>query len=143
MDVTGLRRALAGVRGIHAIRILLDTHVAIWFFEDPARLTNEAREAVEDSANVSFLSAASVWEWALKQALGRLSTPTALDVGAARAGFQELPVTWAHGRAAATLPALHGDPFDRMLVAQAAVEGLVLLTRDPLVAQYPIATMPA
>jgi len=141
VDVTRLRRAPAGVRGIHAIRLLLDTHVAIWFFEDPGLLTNEAREVVEDSANVSYLSAASVWEWALKQALGRISTPTELDAGAVRAGFEELPVTWAHGRAAAALPALHGDPFDRILVAQATLEDLVLLTRDRRVAQYPIATM--
>lgn len=143
MDVTGLRRAPAGVRGIHPIRLLLDTHVVIWFYEDPSLLTSEAREALEDSANVAYVSAASVWEWALKQALGRISTPTELDAGAVRAGFQELPVTWAHGRAAATLPALHSDPFDRMLVAQATVEGLVLVTRDRRVAQYPIATMSA
>jgi len=104
-------------------------------------LTNEAREAIEDSTNISYLSAASVWEWALKRALGRISTPSALEVGAVRAGFQELPVTWAHGTAAAALPALHSDPFDRMLVAQANVEDLVLVTRDRRVAQYPIATM--
>ena len=106
-------------------------------------LTNEAREAVEDSTNVSYLSAASVWEWALEQALGRISTPSGLDVGAVRAGLQELPVTWAHGQAAAALPALHSDPFDRMLVAQAKVEDLVLITRDRRITEYPIATMPA
>ncbi len=143
MDVAGLRRALARVRGIHAIRLLLDTHVAIWFFEDPALLASEAREAVEDSANVPYLSAASVWEWALKQALGRISTPAELDAGAVRAGFHELPVTWAHGRAAAALPVLHADPFDRMLVAQAVAEDLVLVTRDRLITQYSVATMPA
>ncbi|MDQ3380214.1 MAG: type II toxin-antitoxin system VapC family toxin [Actinomycetota bacterium] len=143
MDVTRLRRALARVRGIHAIRLLLDTHVAIWFFEDPALLANEAREALEDSVNPAYVSAASVWEWALKQALGRISTPAELDTGAIRAGFHELPVTWAHGRSAADLPLLHADPFDRMLVAQALAEDLVLLTRDRLITQYPVATMPA
>jgi PIN domain nuclease of toxin-antitoxin system len=125
------------------VRLLLDTHVAIWFFEDPALLTEEARVAIEDSGNASFLSAASVWEWAVKNALGKISMSITLDAGASRAGFEELPVTWAHGRAAATLPAMHGDPFDRMLVAQAIAEDLVLVTRDRLVAQYPVATMPA
>ena len=125
------------------MRLLLDTHVAIWFFEDPALLTEEARVAIEDSGNASFLSAASVWEWAVKNALGKISMSITLDAGATRAGFEELPVTWAHGRAAATLPAMHGDPFDRMLVAQAIAEDLVLLTRDRLVAQYPVQTMRA
>lgn len=125
------------------MRLLLDTHVAIWFFEDPALLTEEARVAIEDSGNAAFLSAASVWEWAVKNALGKISMSITLDAGATRAGFEELPVTWAHGRAAAALPALHTDPFDRMLVAQAGVEHLVLLTRDRLVAQYPVQTMRA
>ena len=125
------------------MRLLLDTHVAIWFFEDPALLADEARTAVEDPGNGSFLSAASVWEWALKLSLGRISMPGALDAGAVRAGFEELPVTWRHGRAAAALPPLHSDPFDRMLVAQARTEDLVLITRDPLILQYDVATMSA
>lgn len=125
------------------MRLLLDTHIAIWFFQDPALLTVEARAAIEDPGNASFLSAASVWEWAIKNALGKISMPITLDEGADRAGFEELPVTWAHGRVAAALPMLHADPFDRMLVAQAAVEDLVIVTRDRQVAQYPIPTMPA
>lgn len=125
------------------MRLLLDTHVAIWFFEDPALLADEARDAIEDPTNGSFLSAASVWEWALEHSLGRISMPEALDVGAARAGVEELPVTWAHGRAAAGLPPVHRDPFDRMLVAQALAEDLVLVTRDPLIPRYDVATMPA
>lgn len=125
------------------MRLLLDTHVAIWFFEAPALVADEARQAIEDSGNRIYLSAASVWESAVKQSLGRISLPEALDVGAVRAGFEELHVTWAHGRAAATLPAMHSDPFDRMLVAQAIAEDLVLVTRDRLVAQYPVQTMRA
>jgi len=123
------------------VRLLLDTHVAIWYFEDPALLVDDARRAVQDPRNVSYLSAASVWEAAVKQSLGRISLPEPLDVGAVRAGFDELAVTCAHGRAAAALPAMHGDPFDRMLVAQAAEENLVLLTRDPLLTQYRVPTM--
>jgi len=125
------------------VRLLLDTHVAIWFFEDPALIADEARLAIEDPSNVSYLSAASVWEWAVKQSLGRISLPEAIDVGAVRAGFEELPVTWAHGRAAAALPAMHSDPFDRMLVAQAIEGGFVLVTRDAKITQYGVATMSA
>ncbi|MGH3066732.1 MAG: type II toxin-antitoxin system VapC family toxin [Gaiellaceae bacterium] len=125
------------------MRLLLDTHVAIWFFDDPTLVADDAREAIGDPTNRAFLSAASVWEIALKRSLGRITMPDGLDVGATRAGIEELPVTWAHGRAAAELPPVHRDPFDRMLVAQAMLENLVLVTRDPLVMQYDIGTMHA
>ncbi len=125
------------------MKLLLDTHVAIWFLEDPAQLADEAREALEQPGVRGYLSAASVWEVSLKEAKGQISLPEPLEAGAARVGLLELPVTWAHGRAAAVLPPVHRDPFDRMLVAQAATEDLVLLTRDPLMAQYPVTTMPA
>ena len=125
------------------MRVLLDTHVAIWFFEDAALIADEARAAIEHPDNDVYLSAASVWEWALKQARGRVAMPGGMAEGASLAGFAELPVTWAHGRAAAALPALHGDPFDRMLIAQAVSEELVLLTRDRAIGQYEVAIMPA
>lgn len=125
------------------MRLLLDTHVAIWFLSNPALLTDEAREILERPATRGYVSAASVWETALKEAKGRMFLPEPLDAGAARVGLLELPVTWAHAHAAAHLPAIHRDPFDRMLVAQAVSEELVLLTRDPLVQQYDVATMPA
>jgi PIN domain nuclease of toxin-antitoxin system len=125
------------------VRLLLDTHVALWFFDDPALLTGEARAAIEDSRNASFVSAASVWEWALKTGTGRIRMAIPLDAAAARAGFQELSITWDHGREAADLPRLHRDPFDRMLVAQARLEDLVLVTRDARVRQYEVATMEA
>ena len=125
------------------MRLLLDTHTALWFFEDPSRLSSEARSAIEDSASVAFLSAASVWEWSLKRLRGKVSMPIDMTEAATRASFLELSVTWFHGTTAASLPSLHGDPFDRMLIAQALVEELVLVTRDPLVQQYEVATMPA
>ena len=125
------------------MRLLLDTHVALWFLDEPGQLAEGARDAIEEQGNVTYVSAASVWETALKQAAGRLSVPEALDVGAQRVGFHELAVTWTHARAAAALPPVHADPFDRMLVAQAAAEDLVLLTRDALLMRYPVATMPA
>jgi PIN domain nuclease of toxin-antitoxin system len=89
------------------------------------------------------LSAASVWEAAIKVAAGRLSTPASLEGAATAARIRELPISWDHARRAAALPALHRDPFDRMLVGQALEEGLVLMTRDPLVEQYAVSTMSA
>ncbi len=98
---------------------------------------------IADAANEVMLSAASVWEAAIKIAAGRLKSPTPLDEVAADAGMLELPIRWRHARRAAALPALHRDPFDRMLVAQALEEGLVVMTRDPLVQQYPVPTLSA
>ena len=123
------------------MRLLLDTHAALWFFDDPSSLSTEARDAIEDPMNLAYLSAASVWEWGLKRARGKVSMSIDMAEAATHASFVELPVTWEHGTAAATLPRLHGDPFDRMLVAQAVTEDLVLVTRDPLVQQYDVATM--
>jgi PIN domain nuclease of toxin-antitoxin system len=125
------------------VRILLDTHVAFWWFNDVDRVGHDARVAIQDSSNDVWMSAASVWEVGIKRAVGRLEIPTPLDEAARETGVMELAVTWAHARTAAELPLLHGDPFDRMLVAQAQLEELVLLTRDPLVRQYDVATMPA
>ena len=84
-----------------------------------------------------------MWEAAIKIAAGRLSTPAPIEQAAADAGIRELPIRWGHARRAAALPALHRDPFDRMLVAQSLEEGLVLMTRDPLVRQYAVSTLPA
>jgi PIN domain nuclease of toxin-antitoxin system len=120
---------------------LLDTHIALWWANDPARLTLQAREAIEDGANDVFLSSASVWEAAIKAAAGRLLSPTPIDEAAARSGVRELPIAWKHARRASALPSLHSDPFDRMLVGQALEEGLVLITRDPAVEQYTVQTI--
>jgi PIN domain nuclease of toxin-antitoxin system len=138
------RRADSGARGaLRNLRILLDTHVALWWANDPAHLRDEGRQAIEDGTNEVLLSAASVWEAAIKTAAGRLAAPTSIEEASAEAGIGELPIRWAHARRAATLPTLHRDPFDRMLVAQALEEGLVLMTRDPLVRQYSVATLTA
>ncbi len=125
------------------MNLLLDTHVALWFFNDPAQLAKSARDAIEDPDTAVHLSAASVWEAAIKEAIGLLTVPEPLEDAAFSAGFLELPVTWSHSRAAAALPRLHADPFDRMLVAQASLQDLVLVTRDPRVAAYSVATLVA
>ena len=102
---------------------------------------SEARAAIADGANDVFLSAASIWEAGIKIAAGRLSTPTPIEEAAEDAGIRELPISWKHARRASALPAFHRDPFDRMLVGQALEDGLVLITRDPLVRQYAVPTM--
>lgn len=123
------------------MRILLDTHVAFWWFNDVDRVGHDARVAIQDSSNDVWMSAASVWEVGIKRAVGRLEIPTPLDEAARETGVMELAVTWAHARTAAELPLLHGDPFDRMLVAQALVEDLDLVTDDDRLRSYPIKTI--
>lgn len=120
-------------------RYLADTHLLLWAASAPHRL-GEASDIIGDSGNEVLFSAASIWEIAIKASLGRSDfTVDAADFAAAlRAnGYTELPVRAAHAARVATLPALHADPFDRILVAQARTEGVTLLTRDEAVAQYP------
>jgi PIN domain nuclease of toxin-antitoxin system len=123
------------------VKILLDTHVALWWSNDPTFLEKRARDAIADGANEVFLSAASVWEAAIKVAAGRLSTPTSIEESSAADGIAELPIRWLHAVRAASLPVHHADPFDRMLIAQALEESMVLATRDPLIRQYAVATL--
>ena len=125
------------------MRVLLDTHVALWWFNAPALLADETRATLEDPETTAFLSAASVWEAATKAAAGRLVLPTPMPDAARRSGVLELAVGWAHAQRAAELPPIHRDPFDRFIVAQAVVENLVLITRDAVLTRYPVATMPA
>lgn len=123
------------------MNVLLDTHVALWWLVDPDVLSEEARDVIGDERNRVLLSAASVWEAAIKAAAGRLGMPETFDEASRAVGIEELPVTARHARRAAALPPLHRDPFDRMLVGQALEEGLVIVTRDDLVRQYAVATL--
>lgn len=100
-------------------------------------------EAMEDGRNTLLLSAASVWEATIKAAAGKLDLPESLAYAAEAAGMEELPICFEHAIRAAELPPLHRDPFDRMLVGQAQEDGLVIVTRDPLVRQYAVASLPA
>lgn len=122
------------------MKLLLDTHLLLWAAGKPERLTPNARALIEDAENELFFSAASLWEIAIKLGLGRADfevDPRVLRRGLIDNGYGELPITSAHTVTIPTLPPLHKDPFDRMLVAQAMVEGITLLTADKLVAQYP------
>lgn len=121
------------------MRLLLDTHIALWALTDDPRLSARARALIEDPANQVAVSAASVWEIAIKHALGRGDMPISGEAALEwfrQAGYDLLPVTPQHAAAVETLPDHHRDPFDRLLVAQAATEPMRLITRDPLVARY-------
>ncbi|HKX77943.1 MAG TPA: type II toxin-antitoxin system VapC family toxin [Novosphingobium sp.] len=122
------------------MKLLLDTHLLIWAAGFPERLPVEARELIEDKDNDLFFSAASLWEVAIKSALGR--EDFAVDARLLRRGlldndYRELPVASEHAVASDGLPPIHKDPFDRLLIAQSTVEGIALLTADSLVSQYP------
>jgi len=121
------------------MRLLVDTHLLLWAAAKSRRLPKEARLLLEEPANEVFFSAASLWEIVIKAALRRpdFSADVALLRPAlAEMGFSELPVTGAHAERLASLPPIHKDPFDRMLVAQSLAEPLVLLTNDSVLAEY-------
>jgi PIN domain nuclease of toxin-antitoxin system len=124
------------------LRLLLDTHALLWALEAPQRLPAGIRAAIEDTENDVFASAASAWEISIKQSIGKLPVPLAdLLETLRRTHLTELPVTLKHAQATRLLPPLHRDPFDRMLVAQAQMEGLSLVSRDPLVRRYPVTVL--
>ena len=119
------------------MRILLDTHVLLWWLNDDPKLSAEGR-AIIVAADEAYVSAASIWEATIKAGLGKLDVDIAqLVAEIARGGFRELPITFAHAAMVRDLPELHRDPFDRILIAQALVEPLQLITCDAVLRQYP------
>ena len=121
--------------------LLLDTHTLLWWLNDTPGLSREARESIGDGHRDVYVSAATAWEISIKKRLGKLEAPDDLDAALSENTFQELPITIAHATAAGQLPDHHADPFDRMLVAQAKLENLTLVTRDRNIAKYEIATI--
>lgn len=118
------------------MRLLLDTQIFLWFLADSRRLRPAGRRRIRD-ADVVFVSAASIWEASIKAALGKLDVDVdELVTQIPASGFVELAVAARHAAAVATLPRLHGDPFDRLIVAQAMTEPLHLLTADEVLAAY-------
>ncbi|WP_026875762.1 type II toxin-antitoxin system VapC family toxin [Jiangella gansuensis] len=127
------------------MQLLLDTHTLLWWFTDDDRLSLEARAAIADEANEVFVSAASAWEIATKQRLGKLAdVPQAatryVELVAAD-GFVHLPVTHVHSLRAGGYEVAHRDPFDRMLAAQGELEGMLLVTLDDAFEQFEVATL--
>ena len=122
------------------MKLLLDTHLLLWAAGTPNRLSRDALNLINDPANELVFSAASLWEVAIKRGLGRSdfqADSRLLRRGLLDNGYSELPILSNHVVAIDALPPIHKDPFDRLLVAQATVEGITLLTSDSVVAQYP------
>jgi PIN domain nuclease of toxin-antitoxin system len=122
------------------VKLLLDTHVLLWAAGAPERLASDIRALLDDPENQPIFSAASLWEIAIKKSLGRgdfIVDARALRHGLLDNGYSELAVSGEHAVAVDALPPIHKDPFDRILVAQAIVESVTLLTADAIVAQYP------
>jgi PIN domain nuclease of toxin-antitoxin system len=122
------------------VRLLLDTHLLLWASVRPDLLPRATRLALDDTENALFFSVVSVWEIAIKRGLGRSDfklDPAVLRRGLLENSYGELTITGDHAVAVSLLPPIHRDPFDRILVAQATVEAITLLTSDPIVARYP------
>lgn len=122
------------------MKLLLDTHLLLWAAGEPQRLSKQARTLIDNPDNELLFSAASLWEVAIKRGLGREDFKVdarLLRRGLLDNGYSELPIISDHVVATESLPPIHKDPFDRILVAQATVEGITLLTIDSLVSQYP------
>lgn len=124
------------------MRLLLDSRAYLWWLMDHGALPPAARQAIARPDSVVFVSAATIWELAIKRRLGRLRVDDAdLEAEIAENDFVELPMAARHAQCAAALPAHHPDPFDRMLIAQTQTEGLVCVTGDEEFAEYGIATL--
>ena len=127
------------------MRVLLDTHTFLWWIADDPQLSTTARQVMENADNTLYLSAASGWEMVIKACLGKLKLPDDVQGYVAEQialnAIQVLPIEMSHALHVYTLPDHHRDPFDRMLVAQSQVEQLPILTIDPLIAKYAVATI--
>lgn len=125
------------------MRLLLDSHVLLWFAQDDPALSSEVARIIRDEASLAVVSVASVWELEMKRVKGMLGVPADMGARLNPAGFDLLDVRLAHVVRAAELPAHHRDPFDRMLVAQAQTEQLTLVTADVAIERYDVPLMPA
>lgn len=123
------------------MRLLLDTHVFLWFVADDRKLRAPARAAIR-RADLVHVSAASAWEIAIKVALGKLRFPGSVEDAVRSSGFSALPILLSHADAVTLLPLVHTDPFDRLLIAQARVEGLQFVTHDRKLQGYPVDVLP-
>jgi PIN domain nuclease of toxin-antitoxin system len=125
------------------MNLLLDTHVLLWWLNDEPILSKKSRAAIAEGKNLVFVSAAVVWEIRIKEALGKLEIPRNFKRVLESQPFEMLDITVEHAHAVKDLPAHHQDPFDRMLVAQAKVEGFTLLTHDARLKKYKVSLMEA
>jgi len=122
--------------------LLLDTHVVLWWLTDDPTLSDDIKARLDHEPHV-YVSAATIWEVAIKQAAGKLLEPSGLPERIRDSGFTPLPIGFEHAIVAGRLPQIHRDPFGRMLIAQAQCEDLTLVTRDPHCQKYDVAVLPA
>lgn len=125
------------------MNLLLDTHVVLWWLADSPDLGTGARDAIADRSNVVHVSAVTAWEIVVKRSLGKLEIPDRWEQALADEPFSQLSISWRHALQVGKLPDIHRDPFDRLLVAQAIVEDLTLVSRDEALARYGIPTLSA
>ena len=119
------------------MRVLVDTHIVLWWLIDSRKLPEDAERIIKDKDNTIFVSAASIWEIAIKVTLGQIEAdPFAIEAAIEPSGFVELPITGKHAAHISQLPLHHRDPFDRILVAQGLLEPMRLMTGDQVLAQY-------
>jgi PIN domain nuclease of toxin-antitoxin system len=119
-------------------RVLLDTNVFLWWLGGGSELGRGTRRIISDARNEVFVSAATTWEVSIKRQLGKLKVPRDVEQEVEREGFSKLPISLAHSQHAGFLPTVHRDPFDRMLVAQAQLEDLQLISADTIFAKYAV-----
>ena len=120
------------------MNLLLDTHALLWWLDANPTLSEKAKSTIADGNNLVFVSAAVIWEIRIKQALGKLEIPSNFRKVLDEQPFEMLPITAEHAHAVGDLPSHHRDPFDRMLIAQATVERLIMVTRDTIIKEYKI-----
>jgi PIN domain nuclease of toxin-antitoxin system len=124
-------------------RLLLDTNILLWWLTGHRSLREDIVKIIAASESEVFVSAATTWEISIKRHLGKLRAPENIEQEIEREGFSKLPITLLHGQLAGSLPDVHRDPFDRMLVAQAQAEGLELVSSDQIFAKYTVRLIPA
>ena len=120
------------------MNLLLDTHILIWVLEDNPMLSEKTRKTIINGKNIVFVSSATVWEMSIKQAMGKLAIPNNLIEEIELLRFTQLEITFDHAKLAGQLPEIHKDPFDRMLIAQAKLEDLTLVTKDRHIQKYDV-----
>src|SRR5688572_2153207 len=131
------------MEGMNKMQYLLDTHVILWWFTNPEKIHAKARKIIKDKSNRIFLSAISFWEMAIKKGLGRLTLPHNLIETATIEGFSILPITAEETIGVSDLPLIHNDLFDKLLIIQAKMHDLVIITRDMQIQEYPVVCVKA
>lgn len=125
------------------MQYLLDTHIVLWWLTNPSKIAPNIREVIANKKNKIFISSVSFWEMAIKQSLGRLNIPNNVIEVLLKEGFEMLPLIAEESLGISDLPFIHTDPFDRMLIIQAKLNNLALITDDSKITQYPVVTLNA